>query len=166
MSVEVIKEMLVDRGYFAITEFENQINAYNDSDEKIIIFLINKKVNVEYLKNCTELLSNNNIKNCIIISDCEITPKGKLIIETINKIGEFKIEFFSKSEFQYNRTKHRLVPIHIKLNKLDKEIVIKKYGHLSEMLVTDAIAKYYGYEKGDVIKIIRKDNSINYRIVI
>ena len=72
-------------------------------------------------------------------------------------------------------TNHILVPKHILLSEQEKEEVIKKYGinklnQFPKILKTDPIIKILGAKEGDLIKIIRRDNSgkesIYYRVVI
>ena len=72
-------------------------------------------------------------------------------------------------------TRHVLVPKHILLSEQEKEEVIKKYGikklnQFPKILKTDPIIKMLGAKDGDLIKIIRNENSgkesIYYRVVI
>ena len=72
-------------------------------------------------------------------------------------------------------TKHILVPKHILLSEQEKEEVIKKYGikklnQFPKIFKSDPIIKMLGAKEGDLIKIIRNENSgkesIYYRIVI
>ena len=72
-------------------------------------------------------------------------------------------------------TKHILVPKHILLSEKEKEEVIKKYGikklnQFPKILKNDPIIKMLEVKEGDLIKIIRNENSgkesIYYRIVI
>lgn len=78
---------------------------------------------------------------------------------------KMKIDLFS----------HELVPKHIILTDKEKKNVIKKYGikklnQFPKMLKSDSIAKMIGAKTGDLIKIIRKNDtgkeSIYYRVVI
>ena len=62
-------------------------------------------------------------------------------------------------------TKHYLVPKHEKVpdsEKFDKKIIDK----LPILLKTDPISRFYGFKKGDLIKISRKNNYIFYRRVV
>lgn len=165
---KIIVEMLQDRGYTSssITEDEGQIHACNDSGENIIVFFVKGKLNIEFIREHVELLKENDIKNGIIVCTDDVTPRGKAIIETVNNIGEIKLEVFNLKEFICNKTKHRLVPKHIRLDLQTAKHIINKYKKIPEILLTDPISRYYGYIKGDIIKIIRKDGGICYRIVV
>jgi len=72
-------------------------------------------------------------------------------------------------------TKHVLVPKHLLLTEQEKQKVIKKYGikklsQFPKILKSDPIIKILGAKEGDLIKIIRNENSgkesIYYRVVI
>lgn len=163
---EVVKEMLQDRGFTSISDEENQIHAFNETGESIIVFFVNGKLNIETIREHVDLLKDNDIQNGIIICTDDITPRGKNIIDTVNNIGEIKLEVFNANEFICNKTKHRLVSKHVKLGRDQAEGIVHKYGKIPEILTTDPISRYYGYSKGDVIKVFRKDGGICYRLVI
>ena len=71
--------------------------------------------------------------------------------------------------------KHGLVPKHIILSEKDKKDVIKKYGikkmnQFPKILKSDPVVRMIDAKTGDLIKIIRKNDtakeSIYYRVVI
>ena len=63
--------------------------------------------------------------------------------------------------------KHRLSRPHIKITGEEEEQEIrKKYGDkLSIILKNDPQVRFYGFRVNDIIKIIRKNGIIFYRIV-
>ena len=90
----------------------------------------------------------------------------KLVENSVEK----KFELFTQDELQYNITKHRLVPKHIKLNNEDAKDFKKKYGlKFPALLKTDPVCRFYDFQRGDVIKIIRQESCgntyITHRIV-
>ena len=165
---QIVKEMLQDRG-FTITNIlpeENQIHTYNENGDCLIVFFVEGKLNIEIIREFVDLLKENEIANGIIICTDDITPRGKITIDMINNIGEIKLEVFNVLDFVCNKTKHRLVPKHEKLSRDQAEGIVHKYSKIPEMLITDPISRYYGYSKGDVIKITRSDGGVSYRLVI
>ena len=78
---------------------------------------------------------------------------------------DVKIELFKLDEVQFNITTHILVPIHIKLTDVDATKFKDLYGiKFPTILKTDPIARFYNYQKGDVIKIVRSSEYVTYRI--
>ncbi|XP_022764792.1 DNA-directed RNA polymerase V subunit 5C-like [Durio zibethinus] len=69
----------------------------------------------------------------------------------------FKVEVFQIADLYVNVTKHHLMPKHEVLTAEEKQKLLKKYQledkQLPQMLQTDAIARYYGLEKGQVVKV-------------
>nr|XP_010922168.1 DNA-directed RNA polymerase V subunit 5A isoform X3 [Elaeis guineensis] len=61
------------------------------------------------------------------------------------------------TELLVNITKHVLKPRHDVLTEEEKQKLLKKYNvedsQLPRMLETDAIARYYGLQKGQVVKV-------------
>ena len=84
------------------------------------------------------------------------------------------LEHFLQSEVLFNITHHKLVPQHILLTPKEKEEMLKQYkvkeNQLMGIKTTDPVARYYGYKRGQVIKIVRESKLagryIGYRIVI
>ncbi|KAF9593925.1 hypothetical protein IFM89_026168 [Coptis chinensis] len=64
---------------------------------------------------------------------------------------------FQITDLLVNITKHVLMPKHELLSLKEKEKLFKKYSveenQIPCMLETDAIARYYGLEKGQVVKV-------------
>ena len=49
----------------------------------------------------------------------------------------------------------------------EKNKFIKKYGkQIPKILLDDPIVKYFNFKQGDVLKIVRRNNYISYRIVV
>ena len=77
-----------------------------------------------------------------------------------------RVELFALEDLQYNITKHRLQPKFECLSDKDADDFKKKYGVKFGTLRLDRpIACFYDYKRGDVIRIIRSDGYISYRIV-
>ncbi|KAL7605097.1 DNA-directed RNA polymerase V subunit 5C [Lactuca sativa] len=88
--------------------------------------------------------------------------------------SEVKVEFFPITELFVNITKHVAAPKHEILTAEQKEQMLKKYEladtQIPYMWVDDAIARYYGLEKKQVVKITYNSNItgsyVTYRCVI
>ena len=92
-----------------------------------------------------------------------------------------KIEHFIYNELIFNKTKHKLVPKHILLDKEEANELLEQYKitkkELPKIIITgtakrnpDVIAKYLGIEQGDIVKIVGTSETsgiyINYRVAV
>ena len=163
--IDVLRDMLTQRGYI-ITEdnYEsNNIIGINSLKTKIIVFTTPVvKFNVDTVKEFITITNNLNIDHCIVIYSLSVTSMAKKLIENSFDV---KIELFKLDEVQFNITSHILVPLHIKLSDVDATKFKDLYGvKFPTILKTDPIARFYNYQKGDIIKIIRNGNYVTYRI--
>ncbi len=61
---------------------------------------------------------------------------------------------------------HRLFYPHEKITGDEEKEIRQKYGSkLPKILTSDAIVRWYGFEKGDILRITRKGGHITYRLV-
>lgn len=152
----VIDEMMNDRNYRL--KNPDEIIYENDKEHQIkIILCIGSKVNIDVMKKYIYELDGLKIYHAIIVYDKTITSSAKKIIEQIVK---FYFEVFFIDELQYNITKHILYSKHEKITF--KNNITKK---LPVIFKTDPVCRYFNFQKGDIIKITRKNDMIIYRIV-
>lgn len=161
-SIETLKNMILQRGYTISEEDEDKIIGINENNEFIAVFTtVVDKFNVDRIKEKTAMLNTLNINHCIIIYHNVTSIAKKLIENSIEK----KFELFTYNELQYNITQHRLVPTHIRLSDIETKEFKNKYGvKFPNILSTDPVSRFYNFQKGDVIKIIR-NGYITHRIV-
>ena len=166
--IQTVIEMITQRGY-KITESDDddKIIGINSAGESIVVFTQPViKFNVDRVKEYISLLHKMGMNHCILIYTESVTSMTKKLIE--NSV-DIKIELFTSEELQYNVTKHRLVPQHIKLSPSEAKEFKKVYGlKHPAILRTDPIARFYDFNRGDVIKIVRingEDKFVTYRIM-
>lgn len=165
--IQTVKEMLSERNY----SFDNMDDDRGemmfvdnkDNCNKIIIFFPEEtKVNIDVIKEKIYRMKNIEIKKCIIVYKESITSSAKKTIEMLSS----DIELFNIEELKYNITKHYLVPKHILLTDKEKKEIKSFNKKLPSLLRSDPVSRFYNYKKGDVIKIIRDNHIICYRIVV
>nr|XP_027193883.1 DNA-directed RNA polymerases I, II, and III subunit RPABC1-like [Dermatophagoides pteronyssinus] len=189
-------ELLQDRGYIVSNEernesYENfskrfaelnyQRSAFSilgihkdEPNSKIFVYFTDetKKIGVKPIKVLVDQMEERSINYTILIGQ---QPLTSFAVNTIKDLlPNFHIEFFLESELLVNITKHELVPKHIKLNENEKEAILKQYKisdiHLPRICTTDAVARYLGLRRGDIVKIIRPSESagkyITYRLCV
>lgn len=161
---QVCIEMLRQRNYEIIEDEEDKIVALKpDGNQMIVFFTDSKKFNVKNIQVYISLMNDLQIFHAIIVYKEGVTSFTKKAIE---QSLEMKFELFAEEDLQYNITKHRLQPKFKKLDLEDANEIKNKYGiNFSIMRKDDPIAKFYNYQKGDIIKIIRNSNYTSYRIV-
>lgn len=157
-------EMFQQRGYDIVDQDEDKITAVKQDGNQICAFMANTpKFNVERVQEYISLMHELGITHSIVVYKESATPMAKKVVNSSN---EMIIELFTEEELQYNLTKHVLVPLHERLSEADSEAFKKKYGSkFATILRSDPVSRFYGYSRGDVIKVTRKGGYITYRIV-
>ena len=161
-SYKICIEMFEQRGYTIIDSDDCRILASKPDGTQVCAFFTIHKFNIDRLQEFISTMKKMDVWHCIIVYKENATPVAKKIVLDSK---EMIIELFELEEMQYNITKHHLVPKHEKVpdsEKFDKKIIDK----LPILLKSDAVSRFYGFKKGDLIKIIRKNDNIFYRRVI
>ncbi|PIN09394.1 RNA polymerase, 25-kDa subunit (common to polymerases I, II and III) [Handroanthus impetiginosus] len=189
-------EMLRDRGY-VVANMEEELRrsltdfraAYGDKPEpeRLRLFagratsLASRKILVMFSEivvikkqNMIGILSQ--IMNKEMLEKVILIVQGKINSHAQKVLDEYpvKVETFHITELLVNITKHYLAPKHEILTPDEKEKLLKKYSiegkQLPMMLENDAIARYYGLEKGQVVKVTYSggipDSTVTYRCVV
>jgi DNA-directed RNA polymerase I, II, and III subunit RPABC1 len=160
-------EMLTQRNYEIIDNTKTDtIHAIKPDKSPVIVFLIQDKIkfNANSMLLYLSKMNDEKIRHSIIVLKEGITSPTK---KSLEQFTDIYIEIFSELELQYNITKHRLQPRFERLStdeayEFKKKHGIKSYGTIK---VSDPVSRFYNYNAGDVIRIIRKSGYITYRIV-
>lgn len=164
---KTITEMFTQRDYTDIVQTDDDcLVAIKPDGNQVCVFKnIVEKLNVDEIHNHISILQNKDINHGIIIYEGIPTPAVKNVISNTPEL-KLNIELFHADDLQYNITKHKLVPKHIKLNKEETKHFKETYGtDIQILLKIDPISRFYDFCKGDIIKIIRRDGFPAYRIV-
>jgi DNA-directed RNA polymerases I, II, and III subunit RPABC1 len=155
--------IMYKRGYTLINKNDNYTLMKDTEDNFIILFECKDALTIHNMKIYLQIMSEHDIVHCIIIYSDKITPSAKKIIDISS---EYEIEVFTENEMSINITNHKYYFPHIKVNDDVKQTLLNKYGkNLPIILKTDQVVKYLHFKKGDILKIIRKNDYIHYRIV-
>lgn len=169
-------EMLKDRGYavpnseidLSLHDFRNiygpkpdpdrlRISTALRSDESkkiLVIFCGPQLVKVNTIRGIgAQIVNRESLSGLILVLQSKITNQAQKSVD----LFQFKVEIFQITDLLVNITKHVLKPRHQVLTPREKEKLLKKYNlqekQLPRMSVKDAIVRYYGLEKGQVLKV-------------
>lgn len=176
LSRRTLLEMLKDRGYdisdseinFTLKQFRElhgqnvdvdrlRISAshLSDSENKILaVFCGPGAVKVNVIRwIATQIMNKESLSRLIIVVQSHITNQAMKAVELFS----FKVEIFQITDLLVNITKHVLKPKHRVITDQEKEKLLKKFNlnekQLPRMSEKDAIAKFYGLEKGQVVEV-------------
>ncbi|KAI3378287.1 hypothetical protein SNEBB_000907 [Seison nebaliae] len=149
-------------------------HTLNKNDQMYIFFVAQegklgvKEINEKYFSKMQKA----SIPRCILITQKGLTSHAKNALNA--QAPNYILEHFLECELLINITEHELVPRHIKLMNDQKTELLKKYklkeSQLPKIQAVDPVAKYYGLNRGDVVKIIRSSETagryITYRLVV
>ncbi|KAK9291105.1 hypothetical protein L1049_009292 [Liquidambar formosana] len=192
LSRRTVLEMLRDRGYavpnseidLSLQEFRSiygqtpdperfriSTSLRSDPSKKIlVIFCGPGLVKVNVIRSiATQIVNKDSLSRLILILQNQITNQALKAVDLFS----FKVETFQITDLLVNITKHVLKPKHRILTDEEKQKLLKKYSldekQLPRMLQKDAIARYYGLEKGQVVKVINSgeitESHVSYRCV-
>lgn len=145
----------------------------HDKNDRIFVFFAEEpKIGVKTIQNYVVQMEEAKVHRAIVIVRMGLTPSAKTAMKNVSP--EYIMEDFLESEMFLNITEHELVPQHILLSPEEKEELFSKYrlkeNQLMKILSSDPIARYYGFKRGQVIKIIRKSDTagryVTHRVVV
>ncbi|XP_054815865.1 DNA-directed RNA polymerase V subunit 5A [Prosopis cineraria] len=176
LSRKTVLEMLRDRGFsipsseigLSLAEFRaihgqspdierlrfSATHASDPSKRILVIFCWPGVVKVNAIRSLVgQLFNTDTLSGMILIVQEQITNQALKALEVL----KFKVEVFQITDLLVNITKHVLKPKHEVLTNQQKQELLKKYNleekQLPRMLQKDAIARYYGLERGQVVKV-------------
>lgn len=193
---KTVNHMMHDRGYVvsqseldrSLEDFVQQHAPSGTVDRKSMTFLVQRKddssdqmyvffpeddnVGVKLIRSYVEKMSEQGVYKALIVIKDGITPPASKVMTTL--LPKYILEQFFEVELLVNITEHHLVPQHILLSGEEKQALLKKYRlketQLPRITLSDPVSRYYGFKRGQVIKIIRMSETagryVTYRLVV
>jgi len=176
---KTVCEMLKDRGYLVPDELAN-INKedfrdrYGDVPQRsdltmlcpriddpmmriFVFFPEASKVGVKEIQDISGKMEAEGVNRAIMIVANSLTAFAKGVIAEIS--SRQTLEVFIENELLVNITKHVLVPQHRILTDEEKRTLLDRYkvkeSQLPRIQYSDPVARYYGLQRGQVVRIVR-----------
>lgn len=151
----------------------------NPADQIFVFWADEEKLGVAPVKNYVLRMEKEKITRAVLILRRGITTFAKRILSEMahpadpNKPKRI-VELFEELELLVNITEHIFVPKHVLLAEEEKRTLLAKYKlketQLPRIQNIDPIARFYGLQKGNVVKIIRPSETagryVTYRLVV
>lgn len=161
---ETLLEMLIQRGYTDISHNdEGDIICKKEKGAITVFFNSTPKVNNDRIQEYISKMRPTGVKHAIVIFIDSVTPAAQKVVD---EMQDLRIELFCSKSLRFNITKHRLVPRHTLLTKVEMKIFKEEFGiKIPILLYNDPIARFYDFQRGDIVKVERLNGFICYRIV-
>ncbi|KAK9793773.1 hypothetical protein WJX73_009907 [Symbiochloris irregularis] len=142
------------------------------TDQIFVFFADSGKVGVNTIKTYSHRMREESVSRAIMVSEASLTPFARQCILELQE--KFHIEPFLEQELQINITKHVLVPKHEVLTREQKASLLTRYkvkdAQLPRIQLSDPVARYYGMQRGQVVRIVRPSETagryVTYRLCI
>ncbi|EOD16322.1 hypothetical protein EMIHUDRAFT_430670 [Emiliania huxleyi CCMP1516] len=156
-----------------------QAQRRDDPTDQIFVFWpTDPKVGVKPIKRYMDRMNEDDVKRAILVVQQSLTAFAKqAIVEICAQEGTI-LEQFQEAELLVNITEHVLVPMHVVLSREEKQTLLKRPARPAVALasrpalppqVSDPVARYYGLQRGQVVKIVRPSETagkyVTYRLV-
>lgn len=145
-----------------------------DSHDQIFVFFpTEQKVGVKHIKIFLERMRQEQVRRAIMVVASAMTPFAKQCLQEVQAKNYF-IELFQETELLVNITKHMLVPRHNILTPSEKKVLLERYKvkdtQLPRIQFHDPVARYYGMQRGQVVRIVRASETagryVTYRLCV
>ncbi|KAK8790650.1 hypothetical protein WA588_002399, partial [Blastocystis sp. NMH] len=147
----------------------------DDDNDRIVVFFIrgnDKKINGKEFEAKVAQMATDHVKRVILVFGGELTSDAKKKLSS-SSTPDMIVEGFLEDELVVDITEHELVPEHQLLTPVEKTNLLKQYGleerQLPRIQKSDPIARYFGAQRGQVFRIVRKSETagkyVTYRIV-
>lgn len=156
------------RGYtrrFADVQHKYLVETCADAvGSTVCVFCVSDepKLNVHSVKECLAYMDEVGSVHAIIVYVDTVTPVVRKLIAN----SSVRMELFRKKELAYNIMNHELVPRHRLASESEKKALERYTPNIPHMRATDAVARFMGFEAGDLVRIDRRDGAVAFRIVV
>lgn len=143
----------------------------DEPENRLLVYFPDGDVGVKEGKDFLKVMSENGATRGMLIVGGKFSNLAK---QSLTDVAPLVIEHFRQEEVVVDITEHELVPEHVVLSPEEKGALLARYKlkdtQLPRIQLGDPIARYYGMQRGQVVKIIRPSETagryVTYRIVV
>ncbi|GBF99327.1 DNA-directed RNA polymerase II and IV subunit-like [Raphidocelis subcapitata] len=135
---------------------------HDDPSKKVIVFFPEAtKVGVKEIKEMSDKMREEGVTRAVLVVAANLTPFARSVVADMQ--GKQVMEVFTEAELLVNITKHTLVPSHRILSAEEKATLLARYkvkeSQLPRIQMSDPVARYYGLQRGQVVRIVRSSET-------
>eukprot|EP00873_Tetraselmis_striata_P035384 jgi/Tetstr1/455648/TSEL_042459.t1 len=143
----------------------------DDPTDQIFVFYPDElKIGVSTIKTYFNRMKEEGVHRAVMVMPGTLTSFAKTSLQDIS--SKYHIEQFKETELLVNITQHVLVPEHRLLMPEEKRALLNRYKvsdtQLPRIQVGDPVARYYGLQRGQVVRIVRPSETagryVTYRL--
>ncbi|PWN27766.1 putative 25 kd subunit of DNA-directed RNA polymerases I, II and III [Jaminaea rosea] len=173
MSLDQFKQDFASSGSVDKAKLNFYTHLTTNPEDKILVYYAeDANVGIKAMRNFINTLELQNISRGILIWSDKMTAAARKVIDAMRQ--QFRLEDFEEAYLLVNITHHHLVPEHYVMSAEEKRELLQRYrlkdSQLPRIQINDPVARYFGLQRGQVVKITRPSETsgryCSYRICI
>jgi len=143
----------------------------DDPTDRILAYFPPGDIGAKDCKPFIEATTSTGARRGILVVSGRFSSIAKSLL---SEVPDTVVEHFREEELLVDITEHELVPEHVVLSPEEKAALLARYKlrdtQLPRIHIGDPVARYFGMQRGQVVKIIRPSETagryVTYRIVV
>ncbi|CEH16459.1 probable 25 kd subunit of dna-directed rna polymerases ii and iii [Ceraceosorus bombacis] len=173
ISLEAFKSEFAANGQVDRKALNFYAQLAEDPSIRVFVYYADERnVGVKTMRSFVQTLETHDITRGIILWSDKMTTSAKKVTEAMRLT--FTLEDFQETQLLVNITQHYLVPQHEVMTKEQKAELLQRYRlketQLPRIRLDDPVARYFGLQRGEVVKITRPSETsgryCSYRICL
>lgn len=144
--------------------------------DRLVFFATSDKLNIDVMRAITQTMEALALGRALVVFRSSVTTSVRKVLERL----PVAIELWRVSELQYDIREHAYYCPHVKMTAEEVDDLVRQLSpgaaadkikptavlaHMPKILKTDPVVRFFGYQRGDVLRINRSDGSVFFRVV-